>query len=147
MNQPTLTALDALLKAMGSESTQLGSASMGLLKAPFVPSPTLTLASLTEANYDGYARQAIGNPSIPFSGTDGNEYVEGLTVQFTASDTITPNTIYGIFLTFGNSTVNLWATDALTNPFNMNGPSSRLTITPRIGLNPGGNYGLNVISS
>lgn len=147
MNQPTLTALDKMLVALGSESTQLGNASMGLVKAPFTPSPTLTLGALTEATYDGYARQSMGTASVPFTGTDGKEYIEFKTLQFMPSDTINPNTIYGLFITFGNSTTTLWATDAFSQTVNLAGPANQVTITPRVGLDPNGNFGLNVVSS
>lgn len=147
MWQPVLAALDKMLTQTGSESVQLGNASLGLIAAPFTPSKNLTLAGLTEASFSGYARKSIGTPSIGFTGGDGNEYVEGVTVQFMPSDTITPNTIYGIFLTFGNDSSKLWGSDALPAPVSLAGPQNQITITPRIGLNPGGNFGANVISN
>lgn len=149
MNQPTLAALDALLKAVGSESTQLGSgtvATIGLISAPFTPSPTLTLASLTEATFNGYARKPLGNASVTFSGGDGKEYIEFPTVQFTPTGSTSPNTCYGVFFTFGNSSTTLWGTDAFATPVPMASPANQITITPRIGADPAGNWGLNIIS-
>jgi hypothetical protein len=147
VNTPTRHAVDALLVAMGGDSTQLGNGSIGLVKSPFSPDPALTLADLDEADYSGYARQGIGHPTIPFTSTDGLEYVEGTTCRFMPSDTTTPNTIYGMFLTTGSGTTTLWASDAFDNPIFLTGPSRQVTITPRVGLNPAGNFGLNVIST
>jgi hypothetical protein len=147
MNVPTKAAIDKMLVAMGADSTQLGNASMGLIAAPFAPSPTLTLSAITEANFTGYARKSIGNPTIAFTGQDGNEYVEGTTNMWMPSDSITPNTIYGAFLTFGNDTTKLWSSDQLGASVGLPGPGSQITITPRIGFNPLNGAGLNVISS
>lgn len=146
MNAPTKAAVDKLLQVMGADSTQLGNASIGLIKAPFTPSPNLAIGDITEANYTGYARQGIGTPTVTFTGSDGLEYVEGTTRQFMPSDTITPNTIYGMFLTTGSGTVTLWGTDAFGSPVYLTGPGHQVTITPRVGLDPSGNFGLNVIS-
>jgi hypothetical protein len=147
MNQPTLAAVDKMLSVLGNSSLQLGNGSIGLIAAPFTPAPTLTLANLTEATFHGYSRQALGNPTATFTGGDGNEYVEFTTAQFLCSDTVSPNTIYGLFLTFGNSTTALWATDPFPAPLPMASPANQITITPRVGLNPTVNFGLNVISN
>jgi|HubBroStandDraft_3_1064219.scaffolds.fasta_scaffold01389_12 hypothetical protein len=147
MNVMTKVAIDKMLTAMGADSTQLGNASMGLIAAPFAPSSTLTLASITEANFSGYARKSIGNPTIAFTGADGNEYVEGTTNSWMPSDTVTPNTIYGVFINPGNSTTTLWASDQLGIPVPLAGPGNQLTATPRVGFNPTNGAGFNVISN
>lgn len=147
MNVPTYSMLDAILIALGSTTTELGGGSIGLIAAPFAGSPSTTLGGLTEANYDGYARQAVGSPNVTFNGSDGNVYVEFNTLQFSPTGSATPNTIYGFFWTPGNSTTTCWATDALAQQVYFSGTQNRLTITPRMGLNPANPFGLNVISS
>lgn len=147
MNVPTQIALDTVLEEIGSSSTLLGDGSIGLIAAPFSPSESTTLSSLTEANFSGYSRKALGTPTVTFTGGDGNEYIEFNTAQFNCSSTATVNTIYGLFLTFGNSSTALFATDAFQNPLPMAGPSNQITITPRVGLNPANTMGSNVLSN
>lgn len=147
MNVPVLPFLDAILAAVGSSSVLLGSASIGLIAAPFVPGPGLTLATLTEASFTGYKRKALGSTTVTFTGGDGKEYVEFNTASWMPSDTVTPNTIYGAFLTLGSGTTTLAAADKFANPLPMAGPPNNITITPRFGADPNGNWGLNVISN
>lgn len=147
MNQPTKVLLDAMLKALGSESTSLGNASLGLCKAPFTPTVNLAIADITEANYSGYARQGLGTTTTTFTGGDGKEYVEFTTLRFQPTDTVTVNTVYGLFLVLASDTTKLADSDAFTAPIPMSGPSNQITITPRFGLDPAANYGLNVISN
>jgi hypothetical protein len=148
VNQPSYTALNLLLSKLGTDSTMLGNGSIGLISAPFAGNPSLGLVSqITEATYPGYARQGLGTSSVTFTGADGNQYVEFSTVRFQPTGSSTPNTIYGLFYTPGNSTTTIWSVDALSSPVGFSGSSNQLTITPRQGLNPGGNFGLNVISS
>jgi hypothetical protein len=147
MNTPTLAGLDKILSKVGNDTTMLGDGEIGLIAAPFTPGPTLTLANLTEATYHGYTRGTLGNPTATFSGGDGNEYVEFSTNQFLCSDTVTPNTIYGCFFTFGSDSTKLFCTDPFATPLPMASAANQITITPRFGLNPAGNFGLNVISN
>lgn len=147
MNVPTYLQLQAMLAWLGSVTTALGSGSIGLIAAPFTGTPSTTFGSITEANYDGYARQSVGSSTVTFIGSDGNEYVEFNTLRFQPTGSTTPNTIYGLFWTPGNDSTKIWATDALTAQVFFNGPSRQLTITPRMGLNPTANFGINVISS
>lgn len=147
MNIPVLAMLQALLTWLGDTSTALGNGSIGLIAAPFSGSQSTSLGGITEANYQGYARQSIGNSPAIFTGSDGNAYAEFNTVEFAPTGSATVNTIYGMFWTPGNSTTTLWLTDGLIVPYGMSGTNNRLTITPRFGLNPGGNFGLNVVSS
>jgi hypothetical protein len=148
MNIPSLLMLQGYLAWLGSTTTALGNGSIGLIAQPFSGSQSTTLVNqLTEANYNGYARQALGNPSTTFVGSDGNVYNEFNTLQFVPTGSSTPNTIYGVFFTPGNDSTKVWQTDALAAPFGMSSSLNRLTITPRCGLNPAGNFGLNVISS
>lgn len=147
MNIPTFPMLSAFLTWLGSNTLGLSSGSIGLIAAPFSGSQSTTLASLTEANYGGYARQALAGPSAVFNGSDGKVYTEFNTLEFAPTGSTSPNTIYGLFYLGGGSSTVPFQTDALAAPFYMGGATNRLTIIPRCGLDPAGNYGLNVISS
>jgi hypothetical protein len=148
VNTPSRAALDRILSLIGTDSTQLGSGSIGLIAAPFTPGPNLTLAQINEATFGGYLRQSLGSHSPTFTGADGFEYNEIGTFVFQGSSTTTPNTIYGLFLTPGSSSSTLWGSDKFAAPIPINGPASQVTITLRVGLDPNnGNYGMNVISS
>jgi hypothetical protein len=147
VNAPTKIALDRLLAVAGADSTQLGSASVGLITGTFTPGPTLTIADIVEANFTGYTRKSIGNPTVPFTGADGLEYVEGNTLTWMPSDTVTPNTITGLFVTPGNDSTKLFFSDKLASTVPLPGPGYQLTVTPRFGLNPTNGFGMNVVSN
>jgi hypothetical protein len=139
--------LTAYLQWLGSTTTALGNGSVGLIAAPFSGSFSTTLGGLTEANYNGYFRQPLGTSTATFIGSDGKLYVEFSTVRFQPTGSSTPNTIYGLFYTPGNSTTGVWQTDALAAQVFLSGPTNQITVTPRCGLDPAGNFGLNVVSS
>lgn len=147
MNVLTRDVIDRILIAAGADSTQFGSAKMLLISAPFTPSPDILLSAVTEANFQGYARKSIGTPSVPFTGADGFQYVQGLTDQWVPTGSDSPNTIYGLGLVASSDSTKLIGVDKLDNTVALATPLNSLTITPRIGLNPAGNFGLNVISS
>lgn len=148
MNQPSYTALQAMLIALGNTTTALGNGSIGLIAAPFSGNPSLGLVSqITEANYPGYSRQSLGETSVTFNSSDGNTYIEFSTLRFQPTGSSTVNTIYGLFMTPGNDSTKIFFTDTLTTPVGFSGTANQLTITPRVGLNPSGNFGLNIISS
>ena len=147
MNVPTITLLYSLLQELGTDTTRIGNGSIGLISAPFTPNSSTTLGILTEANYNGYSRKSIGTSSVTFTGGDGKAYVEFSTLQFIPSGSSTPNTIYGAFVTFGNSTTTLVYTEAFSPALPMASTSNQITITPRFGLDPAGNYGLDVVSN
>jgi len=146
LNIPVIPFLDALLVAMGTDSTLLGNGSIGLIREPFSSSDSITMADITEANYEGYARQGYGNPSVAFTGADGNEYVQGLTKMFVPTGSDSPNTIYGVFITNGDDSSTIQVTDAFDAPVPLASPANQITITPRFGINPTNGLGFNVIS-
>jgi hypothetical protein len=147
MNVPALVMLQGYLQWLGSTTTALGNGSVGLIAAAFTGSSSTTLGTITEATYQGYARQALGTSTVTFIGSDGNVYVEFNTLRFQPTGSSSPNTIYGAFYTPGSSSTTLWQTDQFAAQVYFGGPTNQLTFTPRCGLNPGGNFGVNVISS
>jgi hypothetical protein len=147
VNTPTQTYLDFLLEIEAANTTTLGAGSIGVIGAPFTPGPSVTLGGLTECNYPGYARQALSASSIPFTGSDGLEYVELGSFRFQPTGSTSPSLAYGIFVTYGNSSTKLAYTDALAVPTPLATPANQLTVTLRIGRAPNGNYGLNIVSA
>jgi len=146
MNVPVVPLVDAVLEKMGTDSTLLGNGSIGLIKAPFSSSDSLTMGAITEADFDGYKRLGYGNPSIAFTGADGNEYVQGTPCMFQPTGSSSPNTCYGLFITNGHDTTVLQDSDAFDEPIPMASPANSITVIPRFGLNPDNGLGLNVIS-
>jgi hypothetical protein len=147
VNTPTQTYLDFLLEIEAANTTTLGAGSIGLVVAPFTPGPSVTLGGLTEASYNGYGRQALNASSIPFTGSDGLEYVELGSFRFQPTGSTSPNLCYGLFLTYGSSSIKLAYTDLLATPVALATPANQLTVTVRVGRSPAGNYGLNIVSA
>lgn len=143
MNVPVVPFVEALVKVMGTDSTLLGGGHMGLIKAPFSSSDSITMGDITEANYEGYSRVAYGNPSVPFVSNDGNVYVQGLTCVFQPTGDDSPNTIYGVFVVSGHDTATIQLTDGLDQPVPLATTANSLTIIPRFGLKPTNGLGFN----
>jgi hypothetical protein len=136
-----------LWKLAGSDSTTLGACSLGLIAAPFTPVRGLTIASVTEANYGGYARKSLGNSTVTFTSSDGNDYIEWPSQAFTPTGSATPNTIYGWFLIGGSDSVTVTAAEVLPGPVALTGTTTTLTIIPRMGQSPTIAWGSGVIGS
>lgn len=131
---------------MRSDTAWLGSASIGLLRAPFAPTPLTALTDLTEANFTGYARQAAGVSSVPFVDPKGIMTLEGPSLLFQPSDTVTTNTIYGLFWT-GTPSTTLLGVEMFDNPIPLPNPLTALTIVPRFGIDQNGSYGNALVSN
>jgi hypothetical protein len=147
LNTPTKAYLDLLLSLEASQTIGLGSGSIFVIAAPFTGGETTTVGGLVEANYPGYARQALSGDTVTFTGADGNEYVELGTFRFQPTGSSSPNLAYGIGLTYGASSTALAYTDTLATPVALSSPSNQLTVTVRVGRSTTGNYGLNIVSS
>lgn len=93
-----------------------------LAAAPFVPSLDLTLGDLTEATFTGSAAKLCGTGTQPifYDGVDGlltiqmKEPAGGFLFECTA-DPVSPETIYGIYLTDTADAV-LWGSALLPAP-------------------------------
>lgn len=101
-------------KSVATQATQLGTLSAlvavgGLLagvkihlyKTHLNPDPTTPLATFTaaEADYTGYAAQAVGTWGAPYIDIDGLAHVSAPSKQFQPTDGVAPNVIYGAFIT------------------------------------------------
>lgn len=90
--------VDLIESVPGSYKGVLNTAWMGLYQPPTAPiGPSATLAAITEANYDGYARQLVAW-FTPIQSSAGPEIVYGQNLVFQPTDSLVPNTITGVFL-------------------------------------------------
>jgi hypothetical protein len=142
---PTIGALEAWIADLGADTTWLGSASVGLYTNAVAPTLNTTLANLNEANYDGYARQAAHTFSSVFIDGNGLVTIEAESSIFSPTDTVTANTIYGLFLT-GHDSTKLLAVEPFDTPIPLVGPLSSITIIPRVGLQPTAPWGFSVVA-
>lgn len=144
--QDYLNACVANQVTAGSDSTHtLGSSSVGLGKAALAPTVNTKMSDISEANYTGYARKAAAFVATGIIGDGGITYVEGDSLKFLPSDTITPNTIYYEFLV-GSDSATLLAVEVLDALVPLTGPHTQLTVVPRFGLDPNANYGLSLVA-
>lgn len=114
---------------------------VGLYVAP-TPTflPTSTMADITEANYDGYARQeVVWLPEIVNSA--GDVIKKGQNMAFAPTDATLPNTITGAFLASAATGGNLIAGAAAPTPIPLIGPPSGLFLVPVLQLTSGQVYG------
>lgn len=63
------------------------------------PSSASVLSDFTEATYTGYAPQAVTAFGLPYVWIDGECHITDGALQFQPSGLVTPETIYGVFLT------------------------------------------------
>jgi hypothetical protein len=131
---------------MRADTAWLGNASIGLVAAPLVPTPATTLANITEANFSGYKRQAAGVASVPFVDPNGVISLEGPSLLWQPTDTVTVNTIYGLFWT-GSPSTSLMGVEMFDSPIPLPDTLHALTIVPRIGLDQNASYGSSLVSN
>lgn len=115
---------------------------LGLYITPTTPiSPQSTLANITEANYDGYARQeVVWYP--PYTDFAGPQTLTGVSMNFSPTDATVPNLITGLFLATAGTGGNLLMAQALASPgmpLQMLGES--LILLPQFQMSYGPNYG------
>jgi len=108
----------------------------GLIAANFTPGPTLTLASLTLATFDGYAVIPVTGTTTPHIGSNAQPVanLEPL-MSWTPTGTATPNTIWGYYLQ--NSISPFFGAELFPAPVLMDGPATTLSFVATIGVGPG----------
>jgi hypothetical protein len=138
--------LNEIAALVGASSLGLGNASVALITAPFVMTPgQFNFNGLTEANFDGYARQAAAFAGTPFIDENGIYTIQGGAKVFQPSDTITSNTVYGYVLT-GSSSSTVMGGEVFNAPIPLTGPTTALTIIPRFGVPVTGALGFAVVA-
>ncbi len=91
-------ALQRLLRALETASFWDGM-KVHLISAPFTADPTLQIADLTEADYDGYAAVTLATPAATeYLGPLGDVTAVFPTAIFQPTGSTTPNQIYGYWI-------------------------------------------------
>jgi hypothetical protein len=110
----------------------LTGALLGLYQAPIDINQSNVLATFTAAvaTYNTYAAQVIvwGTPSVAIDGT-----VESVGAQliFRPTDAVTPNSIWGVYITDTSGAILLFAGQFDEAPVNLNGTLDQLAINVR----------------
>jgi hypothetical protein len=129
--------LDAVADLVDSQSSSppLNACFFGLFTAPTGSlSNTTVLADITEANYDGYARQLV-TWYPPFISAAGPYLLAAHSQAFTPTDSTVPNTITGCFLaSAATGGVYLCGTSILPTPIPLTGPQSTILVDCEISL-------------
>lgn len=137
----------AVSSGIGADSIDLANCSIGICAAPIAPTADTTYAQVEaiEANFGGYARQALATLTEPWIGPGDLELVEAARQVYRPSNDSFPNVAYALFLT-GSASTKLYGVEVFDQPVPLPSPSYALTIIPRVGLDPAGNYGLSLAS-
>lgn len=114
---------------------------LGLCQVPTAPfAPNSTIASLTEATYDGYARQEISWFPTDVSNL-GMQEIIAANLQFRPTDSTVANTINGIFIATALTGGNLLMGTILARNVALTGPTTSLTVAPVFQLPTAGPFG------
>jgi hypothetical protein len=131
-----------------SQGGTLKGALVGLLKQAiaYTPDSADSIVTSGEANYSGYARQAISAWTGPFRGQNGFSLDAGNAMVWEPSATTTLNTIYGQFL-IGSDSVAILAVELFDNPIPLGDVSVGFVGTPIFGVGPNlAGYGNSIVS-
>lgn len=126
-------ALTDLVEAIGSGGYAgvLDTAWMGLYIAPTgAIGPQTAMSAITEANYDGYARQRpVWFP--PIQSSQGPEVVYGQNLFFSPTDALVVQNILGIFLASAAYGGTLYAGQQVPAPgIQLVGPATGIVVKP-----------------
>ena len=121
------------LDVQGTDHTKLH-----LVKAPFTPTVDMDPASLTEADYAGYAALNLDTWQAPsYAGNGVWETMPGTLPSFVGNNAATTNTIYGWFLVDSAGDCVAIGTFNPGVP-NLGDPAYRLTFVPVVQMTPNG---------
>lgn len=145
LTYPLLAAIMAAITehaSSGPFNGPLEAVYLGLYIAPTTTiHPNSLLSAITEATYDGYARQEIvWFPT--YQDNAGPQALEGQSLYFSPTDATVGNVITGLFLATAETGGVLLAAQALGGiGYPLNGPTSALVVVPAFQLDPTANYG------
>lgn len=133
---------DIIGSGMSPSGGVLGAAWLGLYIAPTTPiTPRSTLANITEATYDGYARQEVVWYA-PYTDLSGPQTLTGHTLEYAPSDATVPNVITGLFLASAVTGGTLWMAAAQASPgYPLQMPGQAMIVVPQFQLGYGQVYG------
>lgn len=106
---------------------------VNLYQNDMAPTPNSVLADFDVATYDGYAAEAITPTTWPiFNEGTAQVVAVGPGIVFSPTGSVTPNVIYGYYVTDSTGTRLLWA-ERFAEPKVMNGVTTGFTLVPAIG--------------
>lgn len=143
----TFFFLASVMDALGAATISafyesvLGKTWLGLFIAPTpAPTPAMLLANITEANYDGYARQPlVWFPT--FLDAAGPQDLAAQNLHFAPNDALVPNTITGAFIVTAASGGQLYLAAMFAVPVALPGPQYALNVAPVFQMAYTANYG------
>ena len=121
---------------------------IGLYQPPTAPiTANSVLAAITEADYDGYARQeVVWFPT--FTQTSGPQIIIGVDQFYAPTDSLSANTITGVFLSTAVSGGVLLGAATLASPgVTLSTPETALVVEPEFSLPYTQTYGGPVVKS
>lgn len=110
------------------------------------PGPGMSVANITECNYTGYARQAVGTYGDPYDTVDANAAVEAPTLVFRPDDAVTPNTAVGVAYFDAITDGNLIAVDVFAVGVPLLNEFTALNYSPRVKMPFSTVYGGGAVS-
>jgi len=133
--------LDTLTDAVGVGGTLAG-AFLGLYTEGPPPGPGVLQASLTEADYTGYARQAVAAYGVPYLQGGNTPRVNAAMLEFRPTGSTITNLIKGWFLSTTDAPGGaLLMMEDLDEPVLLAGVLTALPVVAALALDPDGNYG------
>lgn len=136
MSEPVSTIgaqLSSLSDQVAAGATYHG-VTVHLYTNPVTPAHNSILTDFTQATYGGYLPQGVDAWGLPFRDVDGVIRIAAEDLQFQPTDSVTPETIYGAYITSGSPPV-LLSAERFDTPVPFNTPADGLLYTPRV------NYG------
>jgi hypothetical protein len=89
----------AAMAALTATGGLLAGAKVHLYQNNYVPTPSMDLTSFITADYDGYVPIAVGTWDAPYVAVDGVVHIGASSLFFAMTGAVTPNTIYGAYIT------------------------------------------------
>lgn len=131
-----------------TQSHTLKGAFLGLLREAisYTPDSDDSIVTSKEANYQGYARQAISSWSGPFVGQVGFSLEEGGAKLWQPTGDDTTNTIFGQFL-IGSDSATILGVEIFDSSIPLPSPSDAFVSVPIFGVGPNtAGYGSSIVS-
>lgn len=150
---PSRTLLNSAMALLGGDTvpagTTLDGAFLGLLKDPISYNIDSDDSVVTngEANYEGYARQAISAWTGPNTGQGGFSLLSDGAHVFAPTGDDTVNTIFGQFL-IGSDSTTVLAVEMYDGAIPLPAPADALVSLPIFGAGPNAaGYGRSLVSN
>jgi hypothetical protein len=100
-----------------------------------------TIASIVEADFTGYVRQATAPLGLPYYTDDSRIAQDFQAINWQASDAVQPNVIQGYAWVDALTAGNLLALERFPAPISMGTAGDGMTVLPRIELPPMADWG------